>query len=77
MPTSPLTLPDLKTLPDDSASLKSLVLSLFETLKDQGETIERLRHQLYLAAKSRYGRKSEQFNDAQLSIFLKEIEERL
>jgi transposase len=78
------TIPDLEHLPDDSASLKSIVQNLSQilntfqdALKDQGETIERLRHQLYLAAKHRYGRKSEQINDDQLSIFLQEIEGRL
>ncbi len=71
------TILNLENLPDDSASLKSLIQSLYETLKGQGETIERLRHQLYLAAKHRYGRKSEQINDAQLSIFLQEIEAQL
>jgi transposase len=77
-------IPNLENLPDDSASLKSLVHNLSEilnnfqdVLKDQGETIERLRHQLYLAAKNRYGRKSEQMNSAQLSIFLQEVETRL
>lgn len=81
MPTSTLTLPDLETLPNDSASLKSLIQNLSEilktfqgTLKDQGETIERLRHQLYLSVKNRYGRKSEQVSDDQLSLYLKEIE---
>lgn len=76
--------PDLQTLPDDLASLKSIVQKLSEALKmvqdvlkDKDETIERLRHQLYLAAKHRYGRKSEQVSDDQLSIFLQEIEGQL
>jgi transposase len=74
---------DLQTIPDDLASLKSIVQKLSEALKtvqgvlkEKDETIERLRHQLYLAAKNRYGRKSEQMSDDQLSIFLKEIEDK-
>lgn len=78
MPTSPLTLPDVENLPDDLASLKTLFLETFktfqETLKDKDEAIERLRHQLYLAAKHRFGRKSEKISDDQLSLYLKEIE---
>jgi transposase len=73
--------PDLQILPDDLASLKSIVQKLSDALKtvqdvlkDKDETIERLRHQLVLAARHRYGRKSEQISDDQLSIFLKEIE---
>ncbi len=78
MPTSPLTLPTPQSLPDDSASLKALFLETLrnvqDVLQDQNETIERLRHQLYLAAKHRYGRKSEKISDDQLSLYLKEIE---
>ena len=66
--------PDLETLPDDLTALKSMVQTLHEALNNQNETIERLRHQLYLAVKHRYGRKSEQISDDQLSIFLREIE---
>ena len=77
MPTTPLAPTDLESLPDDPASLKTLIQNLYETLKDKNEAIERLRHQLYLAAKHRFGRKSEKISDDQLSLYLKEIEETL
>lgn len=57
--------------------MKSMIQTLHDALKSQNETIERLRHQLVLAARHRYGRKSEQISDDQLSIFLGEIEGKL
>ena len=69
--------PDSKTLPDDLASLKSMIQNLWVALKDKDDSIERLRHQLYMAVRRQYGRKSEQISDDQLSIFLQEIEGQL
>lgn len=78
MPTTPFSLPDLESLPDDPASLKSFIQTLYENfqevLKDKDESNERLRHQIYLLVKQRYGRRFEKVSDDQLSLYLKEIE---
>lgn len=71
------TLLDQNRLPDQVDELKKLVVDLIAAMKSKDDSIERLRHQLYLAAKYRYGRKSEQLNDDQLSIFIQEIEGQL
>jgi len=54
------------TLPDDSSSLKNIILELVATLKGKDRQIDQLEHRLDLLLRSRCGRSSEKINPAEL-----------
>ena len=60
-------------LPDNIASLKSIVLELFNTLKSKDRLIGQLEHRLDLLLRSRYGSKSEKINPEELLPQLREL----
>ena len=62
-------LPDLATLPDDSALLKQLVLQLFKELQKANARVQQLEHHMDLLVRRIYGRSSEKFDPRQGSLF--------
>ena len=69
MSTDALPLPDLATLPDDPAVLKSLVVQLLEELQKANARLQRQEHHMHLLLKKIYGRTSEKFDPRQGVLF--------
>jgi transposase len=74
MTTNDVLQPDLATLPDDPAVLKSLILQLFETLQKERHDRERLERHLDLLLRRFYGRTSEKFDPNQGLLFERDAE---
>jgi transposase len=62
-------LPDTDHLPDDPATLKSMILELLATLAETRHEREQLQERIHLLLHRLYGRKSERFDPNQLMLF--------
>ena len=69
MSTDALPLPDLSTLPDDSATLRQLVLQLLEALQGERDQREKLQHHMDMLLRRLYGRTSEKVDPLQRLLF--------
>ena len=69
MSTDALPLPDLSTLPDDTATLRQLVLQLLEALRGKDTELSKLQHHMDLLLRRLYGRSSEKIDPLQLLLF--------
>lgn len=67
--TFPASLPTLEQLPNDSDTLKRMVLELLATLHQERHDKDALRHRLDLLLRRLYGPRSERFNPNQLLLF--------
>src|SRR5690242_4802486 len=75
MSTDALPLPDFSTLPDDSATLRQLVLQLLEALQDERDLREKLQHHMDLLLRRLYGRSSEKVDPLQRLLFERALSE--
>jgi transposase len=64
---------DLNNLPQDAATLRSLVTSLIEDRTAQDRRIRQLQHMLEQLLRARYGPRRERLNENQLFLFAAEI----
>lgn len=64
---------DPNNLPEDTATLQRLVVSLFEDRDHQERRIRRLQHMLEQLLRARYGPRRERVNENQLFLFAAEI----
>jgi transposase len=62
-------LPDTAALPDDVATLKSMIRELLVTLRAERHNGEALQQRIHLLLQRLYGRKSERFDPNQLQLF--------
>ena len=62
-------MPDLRTLPDDPATLRQLVLQLLEVLRGKDTELSKLQHHMDLLLRRLYGRSSEKIDPLQLLLF--------
>jgi transposase len=73
--TVPLTgLPTAEQLPDDAATLKSMLLEVLVTLHERDRDNEALRHRIDLLLRRVYGPRGERFNPNQLLLFAEPTE---
>lgn len=60
-------------LPDDLATSHEMIRELAATVRQQGQLIDRLQHQMEKLLRQRFGRSSEKIDPAQLLLFTNEI----
>src|SRR6187402_3104856 len=60
-------------LPDDLPTSHEMIRELAATVRQQGQLIDRLQHQIEKLLRQRFGRSSEKIDPAQLLLFTNEI----
>src|SRR5438132_371813 len=62
-------LPTLEELPDDTATLKRMIVELVVALRQRDHNLQALQHRLHLLLQRLYGPRTEHFDPSQLLLF--------